>query len=223
MASSYRQLKSYAHSAAREELLDMVAQLSKELDIWVSLGSVATPIDGSEKLANRSYLYNGKGEQVAIYDKMHLYDVTVKQGESHKESSRFIAGKEPVLVDSPWGKIGLTICYDVRFPHLYRYLAQKGAKYILVPSAFTAVTGQAHWNVLLRARAIETGCYIIASAQCGEHAANRKTYGHSMIIDPWGHVKSEQLEEEGIIVSNLEPSYCDDIRAQIPSLSLDTM
>ena len=151
--------------------------------------------------------------------KIHLYDADVTGGECHKESNRYDAGKEAVLVETPAGMLGLSICYDLRFPHLYRTLAQAGAQILAVPSAFTKFTGNAHWHTLLRARAIETGCFIIAPAQTGTHPANRETYGHSLIINPWGDIIAEAEEEPGYIIAEIDINDCDTTRRQLPSLS----
>ncbi len=156
--------------------------------IWILIGSVAVKIKNSDKLANRSIMITPKGEIVTTYDKIHLYDAKISGGESHTESDRYKPGDKATLCKTKWCDIGMTICYDLRFPHLFRNLAHAGAKIITVPSAFTRVTGKAHWHTLLQARAIENACYIIAPAQTGEHPANRMTFGHSLIIDQWGTI-----------------------------------
>jgi predicted amidohydrolase len=177
--------------------------------------------DGRRKLANRSFLIDADGAIVADYDKIHLFDVDLGGGEVYRESSSYAPGNKVVMADTPWGKLGMTICYDMRFPHLYHRLAQDGADFISVPSAFTRPTGRAHWHVLLRSRAIETGCYVFAPAQCGDHAGGRKTYGHSMIIDPWGEVLADGGEEPGFVVADIEPAKVAEAREKMPSLHHD--
>ncbi|MGB0798991.1 MAG: carbon-nitrogen hydrolase family protein, partial [Planktomarina sp.] len=163
---------------------------AQRLGIWVSLGSVAVKTsDADGRFANRSYVISDTGQVVGIYDKIHMFDVTLSATEQYQESKWYRPGEKAVLVDTPWCPIGLSICYDLRFPHLYRTLAQVGARILTVPSAFAVATGQAHWHSLLRARAIENGCYVIAAAQTGTHAeSNRNTFGHSLVVDPWGEI-----------------------------------
>lgn len=187
---------------------------------WLLIGSLAVRLDG-DRLANRSYLVDGAGNIVAKYDKIHMFDVDLAGGESYRESSAFRAGDRAVLAETPWGRLGMTVCYDMRFPHLYRALAQAGALYITVPSAFTRPTGRAHWHVLLRARAIETGCYVFAPAQCGEHAEGRTTYGHSLIVAPWGEVLADGGEEVGIVAAEIDPAKVYEARGMVPSLQHD--
>ena len=150
-----------------------------------------------------------------------MFDVQLDDGQSYRESETYQPGNEAVLTDLPWGRLGLTICYDVRFAYLYRTLAQNGAKMISVPSAFTKLSGEAHWHVLQRARAIETGCYVISAAQCGTHANGRQTYGHSLIVDPWGRVLADQGEEVGVITAEIDLAQVDQARARIPVLTHD--
>jgi predicted amidohydrolase len=148
-----------------------------------------------------------------------MFDVDLPSGERYRESSTFEAGGRAVLAESPWGKIGLTVCYDLRFPHLYRQLAQAGARYLLVPSAFTKVTGEAHWHVLLRARAIENGTFVFAPAQTGTHAEGRKTFGHSLMVDPWGNVLADGGEAPGVTTARIDPALVDKARAQVPAVT----
>jgi predicted amidohydrolase len=157
----------------------------------------------------------------ARYDKLHLFDVDLAGGERYRESERIVPGDRAVTAATPWGIFGLTICYDVRFPHLYRALAQAGAFLFTVPAAFTVQTGRAHWHVLNRARAIENGAFVVAAAQCGTHAEGRRTFGHSMIVDPWGEVLAEAGEEEGVIVAEIDPAKSAEARRRIPSLTHD--
>jgi deaminated glutathione amidase len=187
---------------------------------WLLAGSMSVKLDG-ERLANRSFLIDPNGLIKARYDKIHMFDVDLAGGESYRESATYRPGDRAVLANLPWGTLGMTVCYDMRFPQLYRSLAQAGAMYISVPSAFTRPTGQAHWHVLLRARAIETGCYGFAPAQCGEHAEGRKTYGHSLIISPWGEVVADAGEEVGIIAAEIDPAKVRTVRGMVPSLDHD--
>jgi predicted amidohydrolase len=194
--------------------------LAEELGIWLLIGSLAIKVS-DRKTANRQFLIDPKGRITARYSKIHLFDVDLPSGEKYRESNTVAGGDRAVLADTPWGKIGLTICYDVRFPQLYRRLAQSGAFLLTVPSAFTETTGKAHWHVLLRARAIENGAFVLAPAQGGTHANGRKTYGHSMIIAPWGEVLAEAGTEPGIILADIDPAAVTDARARVPNLQHD--
>jgi predicted amidohydrolase len=190
---------------------------AEQLDIWLLLGSI-TIKDSDGKLLNRSYLISPKGEIVARYDKIHLFDVDTPDGVSYRESLTFNGGDKAVMAQSEIGNIGLTICYDVRFPHLYRDLAQLGADIITVPAAFTVPTGHAHWEVLLRARAIENGVFILAPAQTGTHQGERTTWGHSLVINPWGEILADGGSEPGVIITEIDLSEVGKRRGQIPSL-----
>jgi len=194
--------------------------LAKELKIWLHCGSLSVS-QPSGKVANRTYVLNPAGEIVARYDKIHMFDVDLGNGERYTESSTFAAGNSAVAVDLPWGKLGLTICYDLRFPHLYRHLGQAGAHFLTVPAAFTKVTGEAHWHVLLRARAIETGCFVFAPAQTGTHAGDRKTFGHALIINPWGEILADAGTEPGFITAQINVAEVAKARGKIPALGLD--
>jgi predicted amidohydrolase len=194
--------------------------LAEELGIWLLIGSLAIKVS-ERKTANRQFLIDPKGRITARYSKIHLFDVDLPSGEKYRESNTVAGGDRAVLAETPWGKIGLTICYDVRFPQLYRRLAQNGAFLLTVPSAFTETTGKAHWHVLLRARAIENGAFVVAPAQGGTHANGRKTYGHSMIIAPWGEVLAEAGTEPGIILADIDPAAATDARARVPNLQHD--
>ena len=185
--------------------LQAFAALAGDLGIWLHVGSIAV-LAGDGRIANRTFLIDPSGAVTAKYDKIHMFDVDLEGGESYRESNTYQPGDAAVIADIPWGKAGLTICYDVRFPALYTGLATAGADFIGVPSAFTRKTGRAHWHVLLRARAIETGCWIFAAAQCGDHAAGRQTYGHSLIVDPWGDIVAEAGEEPGVIIADINPA-----------------
>lgn len=194
--------------------------LARELGIWLLLGSLAVKA-GPDKVCNRSYLLDPAGRTVARYDKLHLFDVDLEGGERYRESATIAAGDRAVLAPTPWGPLGLTICYDLRFPQLYRALAQAGASFLTVPAAFARTTGQAHWHVLLRARAIETGCYMLAPCQCGTHGGGRPTYGHSLIVDPWGRVLADGGEDVGFVMAEIDPAEVTKARRMVPSLNHD--
>jgi len=202
--------------------------VARETGAWLLLGSLvidpagepgADP--GEERLANRSFLIDPAGAIVARYDKIHMFDIDLPGGESYRESNAYRPGAATVVADTPWGRLGLTVCYDVRFPHLYRTLAQAGADFLSVPSVFTAPTGRAHWHVLLRARAIENGCFVFAPAQWGEHTGGRKSYGHSLIVGPWGEVLADGGEETGIVTARIDPARIAEARRMVPSLQHD--
>jgi predicted amidohydrolase len=195
-------------------------KLASDLGIWLLIGSLAIRTSPT-KTANRSFLIDPQGVIKARYDKIHLFDVDLPSGEKYRESNTVEGGSQAVLVDIPWGKMGLSICYDLRFPQLYRRLATAGAVVLTVPSAFTETTGRAHWHALLRARAIENGAFVFAPAQGGLHANGRHTYGHSMIIDPWGEILAEAGEEPGIIVAEINLEAARAARARIPNLEHD--
>jgi predicted amidohydrolase len=205
---------------ARDPALPAFAALTKELGVWLLIGSLAIKVSES-KTANRSFLIGPDGAVKVRYSKIHLFDVDLKGGESYCESSTVAGGETAVLADTGWGKIGLSVCYDIRFPHLYRELSRKGAFAFTVPSAFTVPTGEAHWHVLLRARAIENGAFVIAPAQGGTHQNGRKTYGHSLIVDPWGRVLAEAGTEPGVIFAKIDPALSKEAREKIPSLQHD--
>ncbi len=194
--------------------------LAAGLGVWLLIGSLAVKLSRT-KLANRSFLIAPDGIR-ARYDKIHMFDVDLAGGESYRESKNFRAGSEVVTAKTPWGILGMSVCYDLRFPYLYRHLAQAGAGMISVPSAFTQTTGVAHWRVLLRARAIETGCFILAPAQSGTHSDGRKTFGHSLVVDPWGKVLLDAGPlEVGAFNATLKLSDIDKARAAIPALKHD--
>jgi len=193
--------------------------LAKDLGIWICVGSLSIPLP-SGKIANRAFLLSPSGDIAARYDKIHMFDVDLGKGERYAESATFEPGEAAICADLPWGRLGLTICYDLRFPHLYRHLAQAGADFIAVGSAFTKVTGEAHWHVLLRARAIETGCFIFAPAQTGTHTG-RQTYGHSLIINPWGEIIAEAGDSPGVIAAKIDPAEVAKARARVPAIHLE--
>ncbi|MEM6903549.1 MAG: carbon-nitrogen hydrolase family protein [Pseudomonadota bacterium] len=197
------------------------AEKARAHDAWLLIGSLAIKLDDEERLANRSIMLNPAGEIAATYDKQHMFDVAVEDGQTYEESSTYRPGDRTAMADIGPAKVGLTICYDVRFPALYRHLAQAGADIMAVPAAFTVPTGQAHWSVLLRARAIENGAFVVAPAQTGEHEGGRQTYGHSMIIDPWGQVLAEADDQPGFITATLDLASVTKARRTIPSLQHD--
>ncbi len=194
--------------------------LAAELSVWLLLGSLAIKLP-SGKVHNRSYLLDASGNTVACYNKLHLFDVNLKTGESYRESSTVEAGDRAVVAATPWGGLGLTICYDLRFAYLYRALAKAGASYLAVPAAFTRTTGEAHWHVLQRARAVETGSYLFAPCQCGIRPNGRATYGHSLIVDPWGRILADGGEEPGFIIAEIDPAKVEEVRRMIPVLQHD--
>ncbi|MGC2811050.1 MAG: carbon-nitrogen hydrolase family protein [Bradyrhizobium sp.] len=191
--------------------------LAAELKIHLHIGSLALRAS-PEKAVNRSFLIGPDGTLIASYDKIHMFDIDLPGGESYRESANYQPGETAVIADLPWGRLGLTICYDVRFPALYRALAESGAAFFTVPSAFTRKTGEAHWHTLLRARAIENGCFVFAAAQAGLHENKRETYGHSLIIDPWGTVLAEAGVEPGVILAKIDPARVASARKTVPSL-----
>ena len=213
-------LRSLARPEAEDESVAAFSALAEELGLWLNIGSLALKGPG-DKLLNRSLLFAPNGAIAARYDKIHLFDVDLPTGESLRESHAYDGGAQAVLVETPLGPIGLTICYDMRFPHLYRALAKAGAKLFTVPSAFTVPTGQAHWHVLLRARAIETGSFMLAAAQGGRHESGRETYGHSLIVSPWGEVLAEAGIEPGLVIADIDLAQADVARARIPALVHD--
>ncbi len=197
--------------------------LAAELGVWLLAGSLSVNLgeDGEDRVANRSFLLDGRGGIVAWYDKIHMFDVDLAGGESYRESTTYRPGGSAVLAETRFGRIGMTVCYDLRFPQLYRALAQAGAELLAVPSAFTRQTGAAHWHVLLRARAVETGAYVFAPAQCGTHPKDRTTYGHSLIVDPWGEVLADGGEEPGFVIAEIDLARVAEARRSLPSLSHD--
>ncbi len=203
---------------AETEALAAFCRLADELGIWLHIGSLAVVV-GERRAANRSFLITPAGTIAARYDKIHMFDVNLPGGESYRESATYQPGNRAVVAKLPWGMLGFTTCYDLRFPEQYRALALAGASFIAVPSAFTQVTGEAHWHVLLRARAIETGCYIFAAAQGGRHEVGRTTYGHSLIVSPWGEILAEADAEPGIVVAGIDPAKVTEARQRIPALS----
>src|SRR5664279_2616315 len=197
--------------------LATLRELARKLGIYIHIGSLAIKLT-QDKAANRSFLIDPKGEIAARYDKIHMFDVDLGNGESYRESNSYRPGEQAVLCDLPWGRLGLTICYDLRFPALYRALAEAGATMLTIPSAFTQQTGEAHWHVLIRARAIENGCFVFAAAQGGKHENGRDTYGHSLVVDPWGRILGEGGTEPGVVLAEIDPAEVAAARGRIPSL-----
>jgi len=197
--------------------LAQLQALAKELGIWLHVGSLGVKLDQC-KVANRSYLIAPDGIVAARYDKLHMFDVDLAGGESYRESRTIKPGTKAVLADLPWGRLGMSVCYDLRFPALYGALAAAGADLIAAPAAFTKQTGEAHWRVLLRARAIETGAFVLAAAQGGPHENGRSTYGHSMIVSPWGEVLAEAGEDPQVLLADIDPELSAETRAKVPSL-----
>ena len=210
-----------ARDEAAHPMLAAFRALARETGAHLLLGSIMIRVPGEERLANRSFLIAPDGDIRARYDKIHMFDVDLPGGESYRESAAFRPGEAAALATLPWGVLGLTVCYDLRFPHLYRALAQGGADFLSIPAAFTVPTGKAHWHVLLRARAIENGCFVFAPAQCGEHAEGRRTYGHSLIVAPWGEVLAEAGDEVGFITAEIDPARIAEARKAVPSLGHD--
>jgi predicted amidohydrolase len=196
---------------------------ARKTGAWILAGSipVAFDEDGEERRANRSLMFNPKGEIVARYDKIHMFDAKLSDTEVYSESRNYRPGTCAVTADTPWGKIGMTICYDVRFPQLHRALAKAGASIITVPAAFVATTGRLHWHILIRARAIETGCFIIAPGQCGMHNAQRLSYGHSLIVAPSGQILAEAGEQPGVITAEIDLDEVTEARRKLPNLQHD--
>jgi predicted amidohydrolase len=217
-----------ARREADDPFLAGMRMVARETGAWLLIGSlVIDPTGepeaaaGETRLANRSILVDPGGKIVARYDKIHMFDIDLPGGESYRESNAYRPGGGAVVVETPWGRLGMSICYDVRFPYLYRELAHSGADFLTVPSVFTVPTGHAHWYVLLRARAIENGCFVFAPAQWGEHAAGRRSYGHSLVVDPWGEVLADAGEGIGIVSAHIEVGRIAEVRRMVPALQHD--
>ena len=202
---------------AQDASLTAFRDLARSHAVWLHIGSMAIKVS-PDRAANRSFLIDPQGEVTARYDKIHMFDVDLTGGESYRESRSYTAGERAVVADLPWGRLGLSICYDLRFPALYRALAEAGAAFLSIPSAFTRQTGEAHWQVLMRARAIETGSFVFAAAQAGLHENGRETYGHSIVVDPWGRVLAEGDGEPGVVFADIDPAAISAARSRIPSL-----
>ncbi len=209
-----------AQAEASHPAIPAFRALAAETGAWLLIGSLTIRLDATT-CANRSFLFSPQGQIAARYDKIHMFDVDLANKESYRESATFRPGRQAVTADLPWGRLGLTICYDMRFAYLYRALAKAGSSFLSVPSAFTRPTGQAHWHVLLRARAIETGSFVFAAAQTGVHAEGRKTYGHSLIVAPWGEVLADAGEDVGFITASIDPAKVSEARSMVPALKHD--
>ena len=217
LAAKREQLFAKIVAEEQDATLTTLREVARKLAIYIHIGSLAIKAS-PEKAANRSFLIDRRGEVVARYDKIHMFDVDLAGGESYRESNTYRSGELAMVADLPWGRLGLTVCYDLRFPALYRALAEAGASFLAIPSAFTRQTGEAHWHVLQRARAIENGCFVFAAAQGGKHENGRETYGHSLVVDPWGRVLAEGGTEPGVVMAQIDPSEAVAARSRIPSL-----
>lgn len=217
---SGRVMREHSPPEAEHHGLALFQALAKDLRVWLLLGSLTVRLDDA-RMANRSYLVSDSGEIVARYDKIHMFDATLPGNKVIRESSAYRPGDKAVLAATPWGPLGMTVCYDLRFPQLYRALAQAGAVMLAVPSSFQRETGPAHWHALLRTRAIENAAWVIAPAMCGEHPNGRSTYGQSLVIDPWGRIVGELGDEPGVLVAELDPTQAAKVRSMLPSLAHD--
>jgi deaminated glutathione amidase len=217
LAAKREQLFAVVVEEEKDASLANLRELARKLGLYIHIGSLAIKIT-NDRAANRSFLIDPKGDIVARYDKIHMFDVDLADGESYRESRNYRPGELAILADLPWGRLGLTVCYDLRFPALYRALAEAGATMLAIPSAFTKQTGEAHWHVLMRSRAIENGCFVFAAAQGGKHENGRETYGHSLVVDPWGRIVAEGGIEPGIVMAEIDPAEVAKARARIPSL-----
>jgi deaminated glutathione amidase len=220
MDGSGRVMREAALDERGEPALSALTALVCELNVWLLAGSV-TLNSGDGRMCNRSVLISAEGRVVATYDKIHMFDVTLPDGKVIRESSAYRPGEHAVLAETPWGRLGMTVCYDLRFPGLFRALAKAGAQFITVPSSFQRQTGKAHWHTLLRARAIENECFIVAPAMCGDHPGNRQSYGHTLVVDPWGEIIAEGGESPQIVYAEIESSRVAKVRGMIPSLEHD--
>ena len=217
LAANCEQLFAKIVTEERDATLTTLREVARKLAIYIHIGSLAIKTS-PEKAANRSFLIDRRGEVAARYDKIHMFDVDLAGGESYRESNTYRPGELAMVADLPWARLGLTVCYDLRFPALYRALAEAGASFLAIPSAFTRQTGEAHWHVLQRARAIENGCFVFAAAQGGKHENGRETYGHSLVVDPWGRILAEGGTKPGVVMAQIDPSEVVAARSRIPSL-----
>ena len=233
LSGSRARQREVLRTEAEDETLPALRAASRERGAWLLIGSLALKAEGegggsaaAAPFVNRSFLIDPSGEVAARYDKIHMFDVDLGEGESFRESAGYRPGSRAVLAETPFGALGLTVCYDLRFAYLYRALARAGARILTVPAAFAATTGRAHWEVLLRARAIETGCFVLAPAQCGEHPASaggalRRTHGHSMAVAPWGEVLADGGDAPGVTMVDLDLAEVEKARRRVPSLAHD--
>jgi deaminated glutathione amidase len=220
MDGSGRTMRERALEPDGAPALHELQALARECGVWLLAGSLTLRTDG-DRITNRSYLLDSNGRVVATYDKIHMFDCVLPDGRAIRESSAYLPGTHAVVAGTPWGKLGLTVCYDLRFPQLYRALARAGAWYLTVPSSFQRVTGKVHWHTLLKARAIENACFVFAPAMCGEHPGNRTTYGHTLVVDPWGEVLADGGEESGIVYAEIDPGRVEEVRRMLPCLEHD--
>ena len=220
MDGSGRTMREKALGPDGEPALSALTALSREFGVWQLAGSLTLKSDDG-RMFNRSLLISAEGKVVASYDKIHMFDATLPSGTVIKESSAYRPGERAVIAETPWGPLGMTVCYDLRFPPLYRMLAQRGAAMLAIPSSFQRETGKAHWHVLLRARAIENAAFVIAPALCGDHPGKRMTYGHSLVVDPWGEVLADGGEAPGIVFADLDLAQVEKVRSMLPSLTHD--
>lgn len=218
---SGRVMRDNSYPEDRHPALPAFQALAQETRAWLLPGSITVKIDDGERMANRSYLLSPDGTVVARYDKIHMFDATLPSGKVIRESSAYRPGVQAVVADLPWGTLGMTVCYDLRFPQLYRALAKAGAIFMAVPSSFQRETGVAHWHTLLRARAIENLSYVFAPAMCGDHPGERSTYGHSLIVDPWGKIIAELGTEPGVAIADIDAVEVARVRGMLPALEND--
>ena len=217
---SGRVMRDHSPEEAGHRALPTFRALARETQAWLLIGSLTVKL-AEGRMANRSYLLSSAGEIVARYDKIHMFDCTLPGGKVIRESSAYHPGEQAVVAGTPWGPIGMSVCYDLRFPHLYRALAQAGALMLAVPSSFQRETGPAHWHALLRARAIENAAWVVAPAMCGDHPNGRSTYGHSLVIDPWGQIVAELDDKPGVLVTRIDIGYALKVRSMLPALEHD--
>jgi predicted amidohydrolase len=217
LAGKREQLFATVVEEEKDPSLAAFRELARRLKLTLHVGSLAIRLT-HDRAANRGFLIDPQGGIAARYDKIHMFDVDLANGETYRESNNYAPGESAVVADLPWGRLGISICYDLRFPALFRALAEAGASYLAIPSAFTKQTGEAHWHVLMRARAIENGCFVFAAAQGGKHENGRETFGHSVIVDPWGRVLAEGGDEAGVVMVEIDPAQVTQARARIPSL-----
>ena len=220
MDGSGRVMREQAFAPDGSPALNALQALARSLGIWLLAGSLTLRTDEG-RMVNRSYLVKPDGSIAASYDKIHMFDAVLPDGRAIRESSAYRPGAQAVVSDTPWGKIGLTVCYDLRFPGLYRTLAKAGALYLTIPSSFQRQTGRVHWHTLVAARAIENGCFVFAPAMCGDHPGHRSSYGHSLVVDPWGKILADGGEAPGITYADIDPAAVQKVRSMIPSLEHD--
>jgi predicted amidohydrolase len=219
MPESAKQLKNHSKNEKEHQALMILSAAAKAHKIWLVIGSLPMAEMGVEKTLPRGFVISPEGEVAGRYDKIHLYNVALPNGERYGEGAAYQAGEKTEIIDLPWGKAGFSICYDVRFPQLFNHMAKAGAELFFIPAAFTKFTGEKHWHVLVRARAIETGSFVIAPAMTGKHPKDKETYGHSLIVDPWGKVLADAGEDEGIIYADIDMEEVQKARETIPTLA----